>query len=92
MVNQCWVVMEEIGERERDNGREGRIIYIDLTYQTHLSFISLEMMTHFVYSSIFFLLFFIVNEAKKPDDPLQGLSKKLLAIFFFSSYHHLCYI
>lgn len=42
MVNQYWVVMEVIGEerereKNRDNGREGRIISIDLIYQAHLS-------------------------------------------------------
>ncbi len=73
-------IQRESKRKNRDNGREGRIIYIDLTYRTHLSFISLQMMTHFVYSSILLLLFFIVNEAKKPDDPLQGMFKKLIEI------------
>jgi len=42
-------------------------------------------MTHFVYSSILFLLFFIINEAIKPDDPLQGITKKLIELVFFLS-------
>ena len=81
MVNQCWVVMEVIGKRKRkkekrDNGREGRIIYIDLIYKAHLSFTpSQMMMTHFLYSYVLLLFVFIVNDARKPDDPLQGLLK-----------------
>ncbi len=69
--------MEVIGERKRDNGREGRIIYIDLICEAHLSFISLPMMPHFLYSSLLLLFIFILNEAKKPGDPLQGRLTKL---------------
>jgi len=38
------------------------------------------MMNNFVYSFLLLLLFFIINQAKKPDDPLQGMSNKLVDI------------
>lgn len=66
-----WSIRER-RKKQGDNGREGRIISIDLIYQSYFSFISLPMMNQFVCISLLFLCFVGVNDAKKPNDPLQG--------------------
>lgn len=77
-------------EKARDNGREGRCIYIDLTYQAHFTFTTLEIMAKFIYIYLLVVLFFNLNDATRPIDPLQGIFKKIYRILL--SYYNLYYI
>jgi hypothetical protein len=53
------------------------------------------MMTHCAYSFLLFFTFFIINQAKNPDDPLQGMLKKEVVgissiCFFYSGTNSVC--
>jgi hypothetical protein len=86
-TSYCQCIQSKRKEN-RDNGREERIISIDLLYTVHhlsfeFSFISTaHKMTYGVYSYALVFLFFIANNAQKSNRPLQGKSSTMYTFLF----------